>query len=132
MRYIMATIKDVSKLAGVSVATVSRCLNKSGYVSKEAEASITKAIEKLNYVPSNIARGLAGKKTSTIALIIPDIFNPFFPEIARAIEDKANKYGYTLILCNTDDNAEKEKEYIETLIQKKVDGIIISSYTITP
>lgn len=79
----MTTIRDVGKLAGVSVATVSRLLNQSGYVSKEAEMAITEAIEKLNYKPSNIARSLAGKQTATVALMVPDILNPFFPEIAR-------------------------------------------------
>lgn len=128
----MATIKDVSKLAGVSVATVSRFLNKSGYVSKEAEKAIMAATKKLNYKPNNIARSLAGKKTATIALMVPDILNPFFPEIARATEDMANKYGYTVMLCNTDNDPAKEKQYIDTLINKQIDGIIISSYTIEP
>jgi LacI family transcriptional regulator len=128
----MATIKDVSKLAGVSVATVSRFLNKNGYVSKEAAQAITEVIEKLNYRPNNIARSLAGKKTATVALMVPDILNPFFPEIARAVEDAAHEIGYTVMLCNTDNDPEKEAKYIETLIQKQIDGIIISSYTIKP
>lgn len=128
----MATIKDVSKLAGVSVATVSRFLNQSGYVSKEAEQAIIAATKKLNYKPNNIARSLAGKKTATIALMVPDILNPFFPEIARATEDTANQFGYTVMLCNTDNDPTKEKQYIETLINKQIDGIIISSYTIEP
>ena len=128
----MATIKDVSKLAGVSVATVSRYLNKNGYVSKEAEQAIQEVIEKLNYRPNTIARSLAGKKTATIGLMVPDILNPFFPEIARAIEDAANSHGYNVMLCNTDNDNEKEQQYITTLLHKQVDGIIISSYTITP
>ncbi|MHC8517754.1 LacI family DNA-binding transcriptional regulator [Sporosarcina sp. ITBMC105] len=128
----MPTIKDVSKLAGVSVATVSRYLNKNGYVSQQAADAIAEVIDKLNYKPNNIARSLAGMKTATIALMVPDILNPFFPEVARATEDAANAYDYTLILCNTDNNPEKEQKYIETLIHKQVDGIIISSYTIKP
>ncbi|OPA72949.1 transcriptional regulator [Paenibacillus selenitireducens] len=128
----MSTIRDVSKLAGVSVATISRFLNQSGYVSKEAEETILAAIQKLNYKPNNIARSLAGKKTSTIALLVPDILNPFFPEIARAAEDAASRLGYTLILCNTDHNPDKERNYIDVLINKRIDGIIISSYTIRP
>ncbi|WP_025785750.1 LacI family DNA-binding transcriptional regulator [Sporosarcina sp. D27] len=128
----MATIKDVSKLAGVSVATVSRYLNKNGYVSKEAAETIAEVIEKLNYRPNNIARSLAGMKTATIGLMVPDILNPFFPELARSIEDAANEYGYTVMLCNTDNDSAKEQKYIDTLIQKQVDGIIISSYTIKP
>lgn len=128
----MTTIRDVSKLAGVSVATVSRLLNQSGYVSRDAEVAIMSAIQKLNYKPNNIARSLAGKKTAAVALMVPDILNPFFPEIARAAEDAAATHGYTLVLCNTDNNPDKEKNYIETLINKQIDGIIISSYTVLP
>lgn len=128
----MATIKDVSKLAGVSVATVSRYLNKNGYVSKEAAETIAEVIQKLNYRPNNIARSLAGMKSATIGLMVPDILNPFFPELARSIEDAANGYGYTVMLCNTDNDSEKEQKYMDTLLQKQVDGIIISSYTIKP
>lgn len=128
----MATIRDVSKLAGVSVATVSRVINKKGYVSKETEESIINAMEMLNYTPNDVARRLAGKKSNTIGLIIPDILNPFFPEVARAAEDTANKLGFNLILCNSDDDREKENQYYEMLINKQVDGIIIASYTATP
>lgn len=128
----MATIRDVSKLAGVSVATVSRVINKKGYVSKESEEAILKAIEMLNYTPSDVARRLAGKKSKTIGLIIPDILNPFFPELARAVEDSANDIGYSVILCNTDNNISKESQYFDMLINKQVDGVIISSYATTP
>ncbi|MBS6500706.1 MAG: LacI family DNA-binding transcriptional regulator [Clostridium sp.] len=128
----IATIRDVSKLAGVSVATVSRVINKKGYVSKETEENIINAIKMLNYTPNDVARRLAGKKSNTIGLIIPDILNPFFPEIARAAEDAANKLGFNLILCNADNNREKERKYYEMLINKQVDGIIIASYTAKP
>ncbi|MBM6858950.1 LacI family DNA-binding transcriptional regulator [Clostridium saudiense] len=128
----IATIRDVSKLAGVSVATVSRVINKKGYVSKETEKAILDAMKKLNYTPSDVARRLAGKKSNTIGLIIPNILNPFFPQVARAAEDIANKLGYNLILCNTDNSREKENQYYEMLLNKQVDGIIISSYTATP
>ncbi len=128
----MATIRDVSKLAGVSVATVSRVINKKGYVSKETEEAILNAMKMLNYTPNDVARRLAGKKSNTIGLIIPNILNPFFPEIARAAEDTANKLGFNLILCNADNNREKENQYYEMLINKQVDGIIIASYTAKP
>lgn len=128
----MANIKDVSKLAGVSVATVSRVINKKGYVNKDTEEKILKAMEMLNYKPSDVARRLAGMKSKTIGLIIPDILNPFFPEIARAVEDAANKIGYSVILCNTDNHIDKESQYFEMLINKQVDGIIICSYATTP
>ena len=128
----MATIRDVGKLAGVSVATVSRVINKKGYVSKETEEAIINAMKMLNYTPNDVARRLAGKKSNTIGLVIPNIINPFFPEIARAAEDTANKLGFNLILCNADNNREKENQYYEMLINKQVDGIIIASYTAIP
>lgn len=127
---IIATIRDVAKLAGISVSTVSRYLNKSGYVNEETERSIRAAIEKLNYVPSQVARGLAGKNTNTIALILPDISNLFFSDLARAVEDVAGTYGYTVILGNSDDQSIKEKKYIETLKMKQIDGIIFASNTL--
>lgn len=126
----MATIRDVAKLAEVSVSTVSRVLNKNGYVNKETEQKVLQAIELLQYEPSAVARGLAGKKTRTMALILPDITNPFFPELARAVEDVARTYGYTVILCNSDDQGEKEKSYIEVLKKKYIDGILFASNTI--
>ena len=128
----MATIRDVGKLAVVSVATVSRVINKKGYVSKETEEAILNAMKMLNYTPNDVARRLAGKKSKTIGLIIPNILNPFFPEVARAAEDTANKLGYNLILCNTDNSREKERQYYEMLFNKQVDGIMICSYTATP
>lgn len=128
----MANIRDVSNLAKVSVATVSRVINKKGYVSKETEEAIIKAMKMLNYTPNDVARRLAGKKSNTIGLIIPNILNPFFPEVARAAEDTANKLGYNLFLCNTDNNREKENQYYEMLLNKQVDGMIIASYTASP
>ncbi|MFM1654666.1 LacI family DNA-binding transcriptional regulator [Brevibacillus sp. B_LB10_24] len=126
----MATIRDVAKLAGVSVATVSRVINKNGYVNKETEQKVTRAIEHLRYEPNAVARGLAGKQTGTIALVLPDISNPFFPEVARAVEDMAQSHGYTVILCNSDDQGSKEKLYIEVLKKKYIDGIIFASNTL--
>ncbi len=123
----MATIKDVAKLAAVSVATVSRYLNDSGYVSAEAKKAIEQAIAALNYKPNHIARSLSKKQMQTIGLIVPDIMNPFFPEIARAIEDTALKEGYTVILCNSDEQAQKELQYIETLQQNYIAGFIIAT-----
>jgi LacI family transcriptional regulator len=128
----VATIRDVSKLAGVSVATVSRVINQKGYVGKKTEESIRTAMKTLNYLPDNIARSLAGKGSSTVGLVIPDILNPFFPEVARAIEDVASESGYNVILCNTVSSMEKERRYLDMLVSKRVDGIIIASYTIQP
>ena len=123
----MATIKDVAKLANVSVATVSRYLNKSGYVGDQAKQAIEQAIATLEYRPNQIARSLTKKQLKTIGLIVPDITNPFFPELARAIEDVALKEGYTVILCNSDEQREKELQYIESLQQKYIAGFIIAT-----
>lgn len=123
----MANIRDVAKHAGVSVATVSRYLNKKGYVSQEAKEVIERSIKALNYKPNLVARSLSTKQTTFIGLIVPDIMNPFFPELARAVEDVALTYGYTVVLCNSDRNTEKEIHYIETLKQKYVAGFIVTT-----
>ncbi|BDG45179.1 LacI family transcriptional regulator [Parageobacillus caldoxylosilyticus] len=123
----MATIRDVAKLAGVSVATVSRVLNQNGYVNEETEKRVRQAMKELNYKPSEVARALFKKTSKTIGLIVPDITNPFFPELVRAVEDVMNIYDYTVILCNSDEKTEKEKEYMEVLKQKYVDGIILTT-----
>lgn len=122
-----ATIRDVAKLAGVSVATVSRVMNQNGYVNSETEQKVNRAMKQLQYVPNQMARGLAGKRTKTIALILPDISNPFFPGLARGVEDIAQNNGYTVILCNSDDLGVKERSYIEVLKKKYVDGIIFAT-----
>ncbi|KOS68284.1 ribose operon repressor [Lysinibacillus contaminans] len=123
----MANIKDVAKHASVSVATVSRFLNKKGYVSEAAKESIEAAIASLNYRPNQVARSLSTKRTNLIGLIVPDITNPFFPELARAVEDIALSYGYTIVLCNSDEKAEKEELYINMLTQKYVAGFIVTT-----
>ncbi len=123
----MATIRDVAKESGVSVATVSRFINKKGYVSKEAKIVIERAIKELDYKPNLVARSLSTKQTKFIGLIVPDIMNPFFPELARAVEDVALSYDYTVVLCNSDEKVEKEIHYIETLKQKYVAGFIVTT-----
>ncbi len=128
----MATIKEVAKLAEVSTATVSRVLNENGYVHEETKARVAKAIQQLNYKPNDVARSLFKGRSKMIALFIPDIMNPFFPELARAVEDMTQNHDFTFILCNTDDDPLKETEYIDALQQKSVDGLIIVSSTLTP
>ncbi|MEK4406412.1 LacI family DNA-binding transcriptional regulator [Sporosarcina sp. FSL K6-6792] len=123
----MANIRDVAKKSGVSVATVSRFINQKGYVSKEAKEVIGRAIKELDYKPNLVARSLSTKQTKLIGLIVPDIMNPFFPELARAVEDVALTYDYTVVLCNSDEKAEKEIHYIETLRQKYVAGFIVTT-----
>lgn len=123
----MTTIRDVAKKAGVSVATVSRFLNGNGYVSQEAAAAVKSAVKELDYELNTVARSLTTKKSNLIGLIVPDITNPFFPELARAVEDVALTYGYTVVLCNSDEDPKKEKNYIETLKKKYIAGFIITS-----
>lgn len=123
----MANIRDVAKEANLSVATVSRYLNQKGYVSQASKDQIEQAIRTLNYTPNSVARSLSTKQTNYIGLIVPDIMNPFFPELARAVEDVALTYGYTVVLCNSDENAEKERHYIESLKQKYIAGFIITT-----
>ncbi|MBJ8053082.1 MULTISPECIES: ribose operon transcriptional repressor RbsR [Bacillus cereus group] len=123
----MSTIKDVAKLAGVSVATVSRVLNKNGYVHEDTLKKVERAIEMLDYKPSTVARSLYNKKSRLIGLVVPNIVNPFFPEVARAVEDVAYKQGYTVVLCNSDESLEKEKQYIDVLRQNNVDGFIVAT-----
>ncbi|WP_339283065.1 LacI family DNA-binding transcriptional regulator [Oceanobacillus sp. FSL K6-3682] len=123
----MTTIRDVSKYSGVSVATVSRVLNNSNKVKSTTKKKVLQAIKELNYKPNAVAKTLFKKQSYSIGLIIPDISNPFFPEVARAVEDTARHYGYRVILCNSDGNSEKEKDYVETLSQNHVDGLLVTS-----
>lgn len=123
----MATIKDVAKTAGVSISTVSHVINETRFVSDELRERVLNAMEKLNYHPNALARSLRLGETKTIGLIIPDNSNPFFAEVARTIEDIGYKNGYSVILCNSDGNLDKEAAYINMLITKQVDGIILIS-----
>ncbi len=123
----MANIQDVAKRANVSITTVSHIINQTRYVSDELTDRVKKAMEELDYHPNSLARGLRSGKTKTIGLVIPDISNQFFAEISRKIEDKGFEHGYSVILCNTDDDPQKEKSYIDVLLAKKVEGIIFIS-----
>ncbi len=115
-------------MAGVSTATVSMVLNnKDEHISSTTRQRILEIAKTYNYVPNTMARSLVTRKTKTIGLVIPDIANPFFPEIARGAEDKANEEGYNIIFCNTDDDIEKEQRYINMLSEKMVDGIIFTA-----
>lgn len=122
------TITDIARMANVSKATVSRVINnKPEGVGKATRDKILRIIEESGFQPSMIARGLATNKTKAIGLIITDIANSFFPLLVRGVEDYANKYGYSLFLCNSDNSPEKEMEYIKAFIGKSVDGVILSS-----
>lgn len=122
-----ASIKDVAKEAGVSIATVSRVLNKIDVVNEETKKKVLAAIAKLSYRPNIVARSLKTQRTSTIGIIIPDISSQFYPEVVRGAEDVANIYDYNIMLCNTDNVLEKEKEYLKVLREKMVDGVIYMS-----
>lgn len=120
------TMKDIAEKVGVSKTTVSMVINKKdSNISEETKKKIYDVIEETGYIPNNIARGLNTKKSGSIAIIIPDISNPFFSELSRAVEDVANKLGYNVILCNSDNNSNKEKKYVELLISKLIDGVIL-------
>jgi LacI family transcriptional regulator len=120
----VTTIKDVARLADVSTATVSHVINDTRYVSDELRARVLAAMETLDYRPNVLAQGLRGGETHTIGLVVPDNANPFFAEVSRAVEDVGFARGYSVILCNTGDNLERERAYIDVLVAKQVDGII--------
>ncbi|TDQ36438.1 LacI family DNA-binding transcriptional regulator [Aureibacillus halotolerans] len=121
----MATIYDIAKIAQVSPMTVSRVINNKGNVSISTQQKVEAAIAKLHYVPNDIARSLQSKHMKMLALLVTDIMNPFFTQIARGAEDMAHASGYQLMLCNTDEDIKKEAAYIKALISKRVDGAVI-------
>lgn len=121
------TISDVAKEAGVSTMTVSRVLNGKGELRANTRERVIHAIKKLNYRPSAVARSLATQRTRTIGLMVPDITNPFFPEIVRGAEDAAWHAGYTIVLSNTVEDLEREAANIERLEDNRVDGVILCS-----
>ena len=122
---IMATMRDVAKVAGVAPITVSRVLNSSGYVSPETRERVEAAATELNYVPNMLAHSLRSKSTRTIALMLADITNPFWTSVARGVEDAASKQGFIVIFCNTDENAAKEEQYLSMLLRRRVDGVLL-------
>ncbi|MCM1988730.1 LacI family DNA-binding transcriptional regulator [Oceanirhabdus seepicola] len=120
-----ATMQDIANKAGVSKTTVSMVLNKKdSNISSATKDKIFKITQELNYIPNSIARSLSTRKSGTIGIMVPDITNPFFSEIARAIEDAANFFEYNVIFCNSDNEIEKEEKYIQLLVSKLVDGVI--------
>ena len=121
----MPTILDVARRAGVSPITVSRVINRSGYASEETRQRVEAAIAELGYVPNTLARSLRSKRTNTLALIVTDITNPFFTTLARGVEDTASDAGFTVIFCNTDESQAEEDKYVQVLLQKQVDGILL-------
>ena len=121
----MTTINDVAKKAGVAPMTVSRVINQSGYTSPEVRARVQAAIDELGYMPNTLARSLRIRRTNTLALILTDITNPFFTTLARGVEDAASAAGYTVLFGNSDESEEKEMRYLDMILQKRVDGILL-------
>ncbi|MCO6007656.1 LacI family transcriptional regulator [Actinoallomurus purpureus] len=121
----MAGIKDVAAHAGVSVATVSRVLNDSPRVTAETREKVRDAMRALRYRPNGVARSLRTEATRTLGLIIGDILNPFFAAMARAVEDEARAAGYTVVIGNADERPEQQDHYVRTLLEQRVDGLLI-------
>ena len=120
-------IKDVAHRAGVSISTVSRVLNDTGYpVRPDKRRRVLEAAKEMGFRPNDLARGLHLKKSRTIGLIIPDISNPYYPELALGVGTAASEYGYAVIYCNTNRKAEKLEYCVDVLLQKRADGIILA------
>ncbi len=119
------TIDDVAKLAGVSYQTVSRVINNKPYVSTTTRQRVQEIIAETGYRPSPIARSLVTSRTATIGLVVPDISNPFFSAIARGVEEVAYAEGYSVLLCNTGEDASRELEVLHTLDERYVEGVIV-------
>lgn len=121
----MATIKDVAKRAGVSTTTVSHVINKTRFVAENTRAAVWAAIKELNYSPSAVARSLKVNHTKSIGLLATSSEAPYFAEVIEAVENSCYSKGYTLILCNSHNNLDKQKAYLAMLAQKRVDGLLV-------
>lgn len=121
----MPTIRDVARLAGVAPITVSRAINNSGYVSEETRQRVEQAVEKLGYIPNMLGPSLRSQQTMTLAVIITDITNPFWTTVTRGVEDVAKANGYSTILCNTDESQEEQEQYLQMLLRRRIDGILL-------
>lgn len=123
----MATIKDIARHAGVSTSTVSHVLNKTRFVSEEISVRVMAAVEELNYAPSALARSLKVKHTRTFGMLVTTSTNPFFGEVMKGVERRCYEKGYNLILCNTEGDEERMLSNLDTLLQKRVDGLLLMS-----
>ncbi|MEY8461755.1 catabolite control protein A [Streptococcus merionis] len=125
------TIYDVAREAGVSMATVSRVVNGNKNVKENTRKKVLEVIERLDYRPNAVARGLASKKTTTVGVVIPNIANAYFSPLAQGIDDIAEMYKYNIIIANSDENDDKEVNVVNSLFAKQVDGIIFMGYHLT-
>ena len=121
------TMADVAREADVSLMTVSRVINNKGDVSSTTRQRVLEVIEQLGYRPSSIARGLATHRTRTLGLVIPDVANPFFSDVARGAEHVAYAEGYNVFLCNTEEDPQRELAVLQSLEEKRVDGVVLCS-----
>ena len=126
------TIYDVARLAGVSTATVSRLLNGTGQIAPKTRLAIESAVKELGYQPNRIARSLATSSTQTIALLIPEITNPFYGALVAGIEQRTLELGYTMLLCTTEDDPVREETYLNLLRSKLVDGVLADGLVLPP
>src|SRR5215217_1346745 len=125
----MPTIREVAEHARVSISTVSHVINRTRFVDPATQERVRQAIKTLGYRPNLLARSLRRHETRTIGLLVPDNANPFFAEFARVVEDAGFAEGYSVILCNSDRSETKEETYINVLLAKQVDGLIVISAT---
>ncbi len=121
------TIRDVARMANVSISTVSRVMNAPETVVEDKRVRVLEAIEKLQYQPNALARGLIYKKSNTLGVMIPDVENPYYAGVLRGMQDSAVKLGYSLIIFNTDRNKQRTLEYVQHLYEKQADGVIFAS-----
>ncbi|NDR59331.1 substrate-binding domain-containing protein [Aliiruegeria sabulilitoris] len=121
----MASIKDVAKTAGVSVSTVSHVVNKTRYVAPHTRAAVEKAVAEHAYQPSFLARALKSKRTRTLGMLVTSSTNPFFAEIISGVEEGCFQAGYSLILCNSGDQPGRQLTYLQTLMQKRIDALVV-------
>lgn len=126
----MVTIKDIAKMAGVSPSTVSRALNDSPLISLATRKYVQRLAAELGYERNELARGLVTGTSGALGLIVPDITNPFFAEIAKGVSDVAHAHGYGVLLCTTEEDLDKETRYIRFLRRKRVDGLILCAVTV--
>jgi len=122
----VTTLREVADRSGVSTATVSYVLNNTRYVSPVLRSKVLAAVQETGYRPNSLARSLRCKRTHTLGLIVSDVVNPFFTEVARGAEDKASQLGFSIVLCNSDEDVGKEQHYVELLLDKQIDGLIIA------
>lgn len=130
-------IRDVAAAAGVSAATVSRVLNPAADpVRPETRQKVIETIERLGYRPNDLARALLHRRTNVVGLVVPDITNPYYPNLVRGAEDAASAAGYRVVLCNTDRDVEKTNAYLDTLVKSRADGIVVAGggadHTVSP